>query len=640
MLIRLENIAKSFPELDLFFKVNLQVNDGDRIGLVGPNGSGKSQLLGIIADQVYPDEGSVRSRSGLTVGLMEQETVADANRTLYEETVSVFSNLIKIEKEIAQLEDDISSTTDADRINVLLEGYSSLKDRFECENGYTYRQQTSSVLQGLGFSAEEMEMPCGQLSGGQISRLGLARLLLKRPDLLLMDEPTNHLDLHAIQWLESYLETWDRAFIVVSHDRYFLNRVIRQVWDISNRRVNSWTGNYSRFQIEKRNRVDQQRREYENQRQFINQTEDYIRRNIYGQKTKQAQSRRKILEKLNRLEKPVEDTRNIRLNLSDVPRSSDTVLTVNHLAIGYNRPLACLPLEIPFVRGDRVGVLGGNGTGKTTFFRTILGQIPPLSGSFLWGRNVSVGYFDQKMETLTCSPIEEMRSLDPLAAEGDLRSFLALFGFQGDDVFKPLTSLSGGEKNRLLLAYLIYRRYNTLVLDEPTNHLDIASREELESALETYPGTVFVVSHDRYFLDRLVNKILYFHQGDVHYFYGNYSDWERHLYQDDFTHSRKVTLSARGPKKKSEKTQQPGEMKKIVGLSKNERRRLEIRLSELESEIGGIEARQREIEAVLQNPPTGIQSLDLADLAAEHETVQRKLDELVTRWESVSEKLS
>ncbi|MBN2431528.1 MAG: ABC-F family ATP-binding cassette domain-containing protein [Acidobacteria bacterium] len=637
MLVRLDNIGKSYPAADLFHQVQLQINDGDRIGLVGPNGAGKSQLLAILAGQVTPDEGRVEQRSGVTIGKMDQETRVDPSRTLLAETLEVFAPLRALEQEIGRLEETISHTDNPAAADPLLARYSRLKEEFERQDGYSYRQRAAAVLQGLGFRPDDLELPCRILSGGQISRLGLARLLLQKPALMLLDEPTNHLDLAAIEWLEEYLAGWERAFVVVSHDRYFLNRVVQRIWDIGNRRVTAWSGNYARYQTDKHKLIEQQQREYENQQQFIRQTEDYIRRNIYGQKTKQAQSRRRMLEKLERVERPDHDIRDISLDVSGIPRSSDTVLSVNTLVLGYGRPLARLPFEASFVRGDRVGILGANGTGKTTLFRTILGQIPPLDGGYQWGRNVSVGYFDQKMESLQASPLDEIRALDPLAAEGDLRSFLARFGFHGDDVFKPLATLSGGEKNRLLLARLIYLRHNVLVLDEPTNHLDIASREELESALETFPGTIFVVSHDRYFLDRLVNKILWFGAGDVDYYHGGYSDW---------THRQAARAAAPGaavagpdaPRRKEKEAAPP--RREREGLSKNERFRLEQQLTELEEAIAVAEARVSEIERLLQAPPPSLTPGELAGLAREHESLQHELEDRVARWEDLGLKLA
>ncbi len=638
MLVRLDNVGRYFPEVDLFHGVSLQINEADRIGLVGPNGAGKSQLLGIISGRIGPDEGRVNTRSRLTVGKMDQEVTAPAGRTLLEETLTVFAGLMAVEDEIRELEETISHRSGEGDVSALLSRYSELKELFERSDGYSYRQRAAAVLQGLGFSPAELDTPCTHLSGGQLSRLGLGRLLLLRPDLMLLDEPTNHLDLKAIAWLEEYLRTWDRAFVVVSHDRYFLDRVVGQVWEITNRRITSWIGNYSRFQRDKKKRVEQQRREYENQRQFINKTEDFIRRNIYGQKTRQAQSRRRMLEKIDVLERPSEDQRRISLDLSDVPRSSDTVLTLAHLVVGYGSPLVTIPEEMTFVRGDRVGILGENGTGKTSVFRTLMGQLPPLGGRFEWGRNVSVGYFDQKMESLTGSPVQEIRAMDPLAGEGDLRSFLARFGFQEDDVFKPLNALSGGERNRLLLARLIYGRHNVLVMDEPTNHLDIGSREVLEEALETFPGTLFVISHDRYFLDRIVRKILYLEDGQADYFLGNFSEWEA-------DRSRRARNRAESSPPSMEESgsatngARPAPRRERDGLSKNERFRLESQLAEVEAAIESVERRQGEIESVLQTPPVGMVPEELTRLAAEYEDVRQRIQGLMSQWEEIAEKL-
>jgi ATP-binding cassette subfamily F protein 3 len=641
MLIRLENIAKFYPEVDLFADVCLQVNEGDHIGLVGPNGSGKSQLMSIIAGQVAPEAGKVETRSRLRLGKLDQEVRVDPERTVYEEALTVFDDLVRLEAEMAELEGAISHCPDPSEQQTLLGRYSSVKERYERENGYAFRQRTAGVLLGLGLSEADQQLPCRVLSGGQINRLGLARLLLQKPDLLLLDEPTNHLDLKAVRWLEEFLQAWDRAFIVVSHDRYFLDRVVRQIWEINNRRVTSWVGNYTRYQADRHKRVDQQRREFEQQRQLIEKTEDYIRRNIYGQKTRQAQSRRKMLEKLTRLEKPTEDSRRLSLDLSGVPRSSDTVLVLDHLAVGYGAPLVRFPFALTVVRGDRVGLLGENGTGKTTFFRTVLNQLPPVDGTFHWGRNVSVGYFDQKMDSLSSSPLEEMRRLDPLATDGDLRGFLARFGFGEDDVNKSLSTLSGGEKNRLLLARLIYGRHNVLVLDEPTNHLDIGSREELEEALESFPGTLLVITHDRYFLDRIVRKILWIEDGTADSYLGNYSEWES--WRQRRAQAEASAEAAAASARKSDSgaaAREEAERRRSAGLSKNERFRLEKQLAELEASIAAAEARQAGIEGQLQEPPAGVSSTELTRLGVEYGAVQKDLERLLAEWEGIGSRLA
>jgi ATP-binding cassette subfamily F protein 3 len=633
MLVKLENIGRYFPEVDLFAGVNLQLNDGDRVGLVGPNGSGKSQLLAIIAGEVVPDEGRVERRSRLSIGRLAQEVRVDAGRSVRDEAMEVFRPLLELEAEIHRLEEALTHAG-PDHLAELMARYGAAKEAYERGDGYSFRARTVAVLHGLGFGDADLDMPCARLSGGQLNRLGLARLLLQKPELMLLDEPTNHLDLPAIRWLEAYLQGWDRSFIVVSHDRYFLDRVVNQVWEIANRRIASWPGNYTRYQRDRHKLLEQQRREYQRQQEFIDKTEDFIRRNIYGQKTRQAQSRRKMLQKLDVIERPSADTRRIHLDLSGVSRSSETVLVLDHLAVGYDRPLVRLPFEMTVLAGERIGIIGENGTGKTTFFRTILGRLAPAGGSFSWGRNISVGYFDQKMESLAGSPIQEIRLLDPLAAEGDLRTFLARFGFHDDDVFKPLEVLSGGEKNRLLLARLIYGRHNVLVLDEPTNHLDIPAREQLEEALEDYPGTLVVITHDRYFLDRIIQKIIRIGAGTAELFHGNYSELEA------WGARRAAAAAADAPERPAARPREPEEKPRPAGLSKNERARMERQLADLERRIASAEGRRADIEGILTEPPAGMGGAELARLGHEFEAMGEEIEALIREWEGVAEKLA
>jgi len=635
MLVKLENIGRYFPEVDLFAGVNLQLNDGDRVGLVGPNGSGKSQLLAIIAGETAPDEGRVERRSRLRIGRLAQEVRVDGGGSVRDAALEVFRPLMELEAEIRRLEEALTHAA-PDDLPELMARYGAAKDSYERSDGYAFRARAVAVLHGLGFGDADLDMPCTRLSGGQLNRLGLAQLLLQKPDLMLLDEPTNHLDLPAIRWLEEYLQGWDRGFIVVSHDRYFLDRVVNQVWEIANRRITSWVGNYTRYQRDRHKQLEQQRREYQRQQEFIDKTEDFIRRNIYGQKTRQAQSRRKMLAKLEVIERPTVDTRRIHLDLSGVSRSSETVLVLDHLAVGYGAPLVRFPFEMTVLAGERIGLIGENGTGKTTFFRTILGRLVPAGGSFAWGRNISVGYFDQKMESLTGSPIQEIQLLDPLAAEGDLRTFLARFGFHDDDVFKPLEVLSGGEKNRLLLARLIYGRHNVLVLDEPTNHLDIPAREQLEEALEDYPGTLVVITHDRYFLDRIIQKIIRIGAGTAELFHGNYSELEA-------WGARRAAAPAADAADRpatAARAREPEERPRPAGLSKNERVRLERLLADLEARIEAAEARQTDIERILTEPPSGMVGAELARLGHEFETVGREIEALIREWEAIGERLA
>src|ERR671938_817280 len=418
-------------------------------------------------------------------------------------------------------------------LDAVLARYSDLQHEFERQGGFEYAARAEAILQGLGFERDTWATPTEILSGGQKNRLGLARLLLAEPDVLLLDEPTNHLDVAAVEWLEEFLASYKSAYVIISHDRYFLDRACTRIVEVENGKAVSYTGNYSDFLVEREERRDAQMRAYENQRQLIAKTEEFIRRNIAGQKTKQAKSRRKMLEKLERVDAVRPDQSSGNFQLQKVERAGTYVLTVKDASIGY--PGRVLAEGISFIlrRGECLGIIGPNGSGKTTFLKTALGKLPQLAGEVRWGANVSVGYYAQQLDDLDARNeiIMELRRVAPsTATAGELRSFLARFLFTGDDVYKHVRDLSGGEKGRLPPAQLIHSRVNVLVLDEPTNHLDIPSREALEEALDAYQGTIITISHDRYFLDRVATQILALDGlgGAEHYDgdYTEYHDWK------------------------------------------------------------------------------------------------------------------
>jgi len=532
----------------------------------------------------------------------------------------------------------------------ILERYSDLQHEFEHEGGFEYAARAEAILQGLGFDRDMWSLETEKLSGGQQNRLGLACLLLASPDVLLLDEPTNHLDVNAVEWLEEFLQEYSAAYVIISHDRYFLDRCCKRIIELENGRASSYTGNYSDFLVEREERREAQQRAYDNQQQLIAKTEEFIRRNLAGQKTKQAKSRRNMLERLERLDAVRPDKSSGDFRLQAIERTGNHVLTVNELSIGYHEKLLAKDISFILRRGECLGIIGPNGSGKTTFLRTILNKLAPLGGEVRWGTKVQIGYYAQQLDDLDDRNeiIMELRRVAPsTATAGDLRSFLAKFLFHGDDVYKHVRDLSGGEKGRLALAKLIYSRVNVLVLDEPTNHLDIPSREALEEALSAYEGTIVTISHDRYFLDRVATQILALDGlgGAEHYEgdYTEYHDWklgrrdtapvateEENLVNVVAAPARVVqepviAKPAPAPPKKSGV--------KVVKKKKPE----PVRTPDLvETDISRAEARLNEISEQMGTPEVARDADRLIALNEEYQQTEVLLRNLYDEWDRVS----
>src|ERR671929_2283831 len=527
MLFRLSEVHKSYGTQDVLRGASLQVNPGEHVGLVGRNGAGKTTLFRLVTGEESPDRGDVVRARGVRLGLLEQHVDFEPGTTVHEAALAAFGELQSIEHEMHQLEHRMAEATDD--LDAVLARYSDLQHEFEHQGGFEYAARAEAILQGLGFEREAWATPTEILSGGQKNRLGLARLLLAEPDVLLLDEPTNHLDVSAVEWLEEFLAAYKSAYVIISHDRYFLDRACTRIVEVELGKAVSYKGNYSHFLVEREEQREIQQRAYENQRHLIAKTEEFIRRNLAGQKTKQAKSRRKMLEKLERVDAVRPDQSSGNFQLQKVERAGTHVLTVEEAAVGYPGKLLAARITFILRRGECLGVIGPNGSGKTTFLKTVLGKLPQLAGEVRWGANVSVGYYAQQLDDLDDrnEVIMELRRVAPASATaGELRNFLAQFLFTGDDVYKHVIDLSGGEKGRLALAKLIYSRVNVLVLDEPTNHLDIPSREALEEALAAYEGTIITISHDRYFLDRVATQILALDGlGEAEHYDGDYTEY-------------------------------------------------------------------------------------------------------------------
>ena len=527
MLFRLTDVHKSYGAQDVLRGASLQINPGEHVGLVGRNGAGKTTIFRLVIGDETPDRGEVARARALKLGLLAQHVHFKTGSTVHESALSAFGRLQQIEHQMHELEHRMANA--GDDLEKVLDRYSDLQHEFEREGGFEYSAKAEAILQGLGFDRDTWQLETDKLSGGQQNRLGLACLLLSEPDVLLLDEPTNHLDVSAVEWLEEFLRSYTSSFVIISHDRYFLDRACSRIIEVENGQATTYKGNYSHYLVEREERREIQQRAYENQQRLIAKTEEFIRKNLAGQKTKQAKSRRTMLQRLERVDAVRADQTSGDFRLQDIERAGTHVLTVTDASIGYGDNILARDISLILRRGECLGVIGPNGSGKTTFLKTILGRIPSLSGELRWGSKVEIGYYAQQLEDLDERNeiiMELRRAAPPTATSGELRSFLAKFLFVGDDVYKHVRDLSGGEKGRLALAKLIYSGVNVLVLDEPTNHLDIPSREALEEALEAYEGTIVTISHDRFFLDRVATQILALDgAGNVDHFNGDYTEY-------------------------------------------------------------------------------------------------------------------
>jgi ATP-binding cassette, subfamily F, member 3 len=623
MLFKLEDVHKSYGATEVLCGVSFQINPRERVGLVGRNGSGKTTVFRLITRQEETDRGEVVLLRGLRIGLLEQQPTFQGDLTVRDEALTVFTAIRAMEVEITRLEHEMSAAT-GEALDEVMHSYSDLRHAYEFAGGFSYHSRAEAVLAGLGFSDSDFDRPAEQLSGGQKARLALAKLLLSEPDVLLLDEPTNHLDVNAVEWLEDFLSEYKAAFVIISHDRFLLDRTANKIIEMEGGRANVYPGNYSAYIKQREERRLVQAREYEEQQELIARAEDFIRRNIAGQKTKQAKSRRKMLERIERVE-AVRDQRVGDFRLSGVARAGDNVLSVADLSIGYGTDALASGVSLLLRRSERLGIIGPNGSGKTTFLKTLLGELQPLAGGLTWGANINIEYFDQELSSLDLAStvIEEIAAVAPRAAPGELRSYLAKFLFSGDDILKPVIALSGGEQSRLALAKLIYSRANVLVMDEPTNHLDIPSREALERALSEYPGTIITVSHDRYFLDKLATEILHFEGGSATYHTGSYSDFYA-------VHHQKQAVTEEPAQKRRPQT--PAAKPRSRAADKELRRPAE----EIEREIRTLEDELQELSEKLSSATSDWAPEQYAEIGRRQEEISSLLEGLYHEWQTAA----
>ncbi|HEX5164306.1 MAG TPA: ABC-F family ATP-binding cassette domain-containing protein [Thermomicrobiales bacterium] len=660
-ILTVQDVSKRFITDVIFSGVTFQVNEREHVALVGTNGAGKSTLLKIIAGVEEPTEGGIVYQSGLRVAYQAQEATFTDDRTLYEETIEAFAHVRAIGERMATLEQQMAGV-DGDALDAMFEEYARLSTEFETHGGYEMEHRTEAVLHGLGFPEEMFSDPVKQLSGGQKTRVALAKALLSEPDLLMLDEPTNHLDLEAIEWLENFMRGWNRAFIVVSHDRYFLDRVTDRTLDMAFGKLEDYPGGYNRYLKLREERMARRLKEYEEQQEFIARTEEFIRKYKAGQRSKEARGRETRLARLERLERPQEHDQ-LHLRMRADLRSSRNVLVVKPITVGYKpRPemgeteqdvFVQTDKELTIERGDRVALLGPNGSGKTTTLRTFVGQLDALKGRVEFGTNVKVAYYQQGHEGLDpkMSALETILH-DQNMGEETARNLLGRFLFSGDDAYKPVSALSGGERSRLALARLTLARANFLVLDEPTNHLDISAREVLEDVLDGYDGTMLFVSHDRYFVDRIANRIWAIEDGTIRTYLGNYSDMQRQRARQAAEGAAPPAAPPRIPAATvhTHETEPNGAVQPVpkpapVNPGKqtrvNERalRDAQKRLNAAEREVSKLEEKLNTLSDELTRASIDGNVERVSKLGTDYETMQQQLEAAYTRWNEATAEL-
>ncbi len=634
VLLTLQDVSKSFGLNRILSGVNLTLKEGARMGLVGVNGSGKSTLMKLISGGMQPDTGTVSLMKGAQVGLLTQQADIDSDLNVWDELARVFEPLQRMEERLREMEHEMAEKhADPEAMARLSEDYARLTERFERKGGYEWPSRIQGTLVGLGFSKERQEMPARLLSGGEKTRLCLARILLSQPDLLLLDEPTNHLDLSATQWLEDTLRKYRGTVLVISHDRYFLNSVCDCMAELSMTRLTQYEGNYDAFSVKRRMNLERQLKEYQMQQKEIARQKAIIERyRMYNREKsiKAAESREKQLEKMERIERPVDEQR-IRFCFEARRRTGEDVLMAKDLSKGFGGRRLFQHFDLHLRAGDRVAIIGPNGIGKTTLLRILVGELPPDTGTVLYGSNVDVGYYDQQQAGLHehKSVMDEVWDDFPRMQPDEVRSVLALFLFTGDDVFQPISTLSGGERGRVALTKLMLRKDNLLLLDEPTNHLDMDSREVLEGALDDFTGTLLTVSHDRYFINRVANRVVEMTADGVREYLGNYDDYlekkRREAAGEDDVAAPTLTRTEQEKNKRRERQ------------ARESQKARENRVAALEAEIARTEEQIASLEAQMADPATYQSPDKAAEVARAHCDAQAALDALYEEWSEAAE---
>ena len=632
IILQANKIERSFAGEVLFDNINLQVDERDRIALVGKNGAGKSTLLKILVGEEEPTSGEINKKKDISLSYLAQDSRFESENTIYDEMLHVFDDLRRTEKQLRQMELEMGEKSGED-LNKLMSDYDRLSENFRQAGGFTYEADIRAILNGFKFDESTWQMKIAELSGGQNTRLALAKMLLEKPNLLVLDEPTNHLDIETIAWLENYLVNYSGALIIVSHDRYFLDKVATITLDLTKHSLDRYVGNYSRFVELKEQKVATEAKNYEKQQKEIAALEDFVNRNLVrASTTKRAQSRRKQLEKMERLDKPEAGKKSANMTFQSEKTSGNVVLTVENVAIGYDGEVLSEPINLDLRKMNAVAIVGPNGIGKSTFIKSIVDQIPFIKGEKRFGANVEVGYYDQTQSKLTPSNtvLDELWNDFKLTPEVEIRNRLGAFLFSGDDVKKSVGMLSGGEKARLLLAKLSMENNNFLILDEPTNHLDIDSKEVLENALIDFDGTLLFVSHDRYFINRVATHVLELSENGSTLYLGDYDYYVEKKAEVEMTQAEEASTNNQANEVSSVNDYQAQKE------SQKEVRKLMRQIESLEAEIEELESQSQAIsEQMLETNDAG----KLMELQDELDKISHRQEEAMLEWEELSEQV-
>lgn len=655
ILLQVQQVMRRFGADVLFDNVQMDIQEHARVALVGCNGAGKSTLLKMIAGETVPDEGQISMRKGLTIGYLAQDQGLDSHNTIWEEMSSVFAELHAIETRMHQLENQLSDPAimnDEQAYQQTLKTYDQIQTEFQQKNGYGYQAEIRGVLHGFQFDADVYDKSVTELSGGQKTQLALAKLLLEKRDLLILDEPTNHLDVETLTWLESYLQSYAGALLIVSHDRYFLDRVVNEVYDLSHHEMVHYTGNYDQFVQEKAARIQAQWKHYEKQQAEISKLEDFVNRNIVrASTTKRAQARRKQLAKMDRLDRPDNDEKTAHFGFHAAKQSGNIVLTVKDAAVGYDGRILSEPDNLSVKKHEAIAIVGPNGIGKSTFLKSILGQIPFIKGQAVFGTGVVTGYYDQEQRNLNDKKtvLGELWDEHPTTPEKDIRTILGSFLFTGEDVDKPVHALSGGERARLLLTKLAMQNDNFLILDEPTNHLDIDSREVLEVALNDFDGTLLFVSHDRYFINQVATSVVEVSPEGTELFLGDYDYYidkkqeQAEIAAAAASQAAEEAASAGATDSTSAATATPrstGQQNyQASKQQQREKRKLERTVAALEEQMTTLDAQATQIQTKMAQPEVSADVGQLQDLQKELDAITIQQEQVETEWTEQAEAL-